>query len=539
MITPDGYSNHRAGGFAFVNQQTSVEHASIPGGRGHTSRENFAAGLAQLRVACGKPSYETLARLSGRLRRSTIFDALTGRSTPSLEFVIDYVRTCTVHAGRISAQVDAELSDLATWTARWRALHHVGEPVPQGMDASRPPSEYVIASQERVSREWPVPRQLPLGTSLLVGRDEEVERLDSVLDGGLVVVTGMAGVGKTALVTHWAHKRTCHFPDGVLWVDLDEDRVPGSPSATLISLLCALGMDRDLLPRSVTDLSHLLRSCTADRKVLIVIDGAEDPEQVRPLLPAESRCATVVISRRGLVGLSAREGADRLVVAPLSSTPAALLLTEVVRRAHPSEIRLDDRHAREIAALCGGLPLALRVAAERLRWDTAAQLREELSSEYLLLSGLVVADDPKNSPHAVLLSAIRRLPASAARVLRMLTLHPGATCTAPSVAALLGATAVETQREMRLLIQDNLLEQHGPSHFRMHVLVRRAAAELCSASETAEEQRSALRRLLTWFRSGAGLPVTEDAAPQQIDTAAAIAWLTARLRPDDHADGTL
>ncbi|USX56270.1 NB-ARC domain-containing protein [Lentzea sp. HUAS12] len=524
-----------------MDHQTRDERAVVRTDRTNTDRADFAADLAQLRVACGKPSYETLARLSSRLRRSTIFDALAGKSSPSLEFVVDYVRTCAIHAERISVEIDAGLSDIADWTARWRALHSIAEPSSREASALEVPPKPAATASKQIRQAWPLPRQLPPGNGLLVGRDKEIDRLDTVLGGGLVVVTGMAGVGKTALVTHWAHMRADHFPDGVLWIGSDAGRAPDSPACKLVSMLCSLGLERASLPRTVADLSRLLRSCTAGRKVLLVIDDVAEPEQVRPLLPAEPRCATVVVSRRGLVGLSAREGAHRLVLSPLSSTPAALLLTEVLRHADPSGACLDDGRARELAALCGGLPLALRVAAERLRWDTAAHLREELSSECTRLASLVVADDPENSPRAVLVASIRRLPASAARVLRMITLHPGATCTSASVASLVGATPAEVGRDILLLVQDNLLEQHGPSHFRLHVLVRQAASELRMATETAEEQQAALRRLLAWLRGAADSQVRSrtggTSAPPPIDVAAAIDWLVARLPHDDHLEG--
>ena len=246
----------------------------------------------------------------------------------------------------------------------------------------------------------PGPRQLPAGASAFVGRERELAELDRVgADQGVappvLVLSGFAGVGKTALALRWAHTRAADFPDGQLYVDLRgyaADR-PLSVARARARLLASFGVSPAQVPADPGAATALYRSVLADRRVLVVLDNALSVEQVRPLLPGTSSCRTLVTSRDLLTGLVAGEGAHRTVVSPLPTRAAVAVLTGILGR---DRVEAEDSATLELARLCGGVPLALRVAAVNLADDPArgiAHYVEELVHEGLFARLSVVGDD--------------------------------------------------------------------------------------------------------------------------------------------------
>lgn len=214
------------------------------------------------------------------------------------------------------------------------------------------------------------PAQLPAAVPDFTGRHGELSALDRLLPeaearhgaAGVSVVSGPAGVGKTALAVHWAHRMRHRFPDGQLYVDLRgyDPGHPVPPGDALSRFLTGLGAPGDAIPLDVDDRASRYRSETADRRMLVVLDNALSEEQVRPLLPGSPSCAVVVTSRDSLPGLVALHGARRLGLAPLPAPDAVTLLRALIG----ARAETEPDAAVVLAEQCGRLPLALRVAAE-------------------------------------------------------------------------------------------------------------------------------------------------------------------------------
>ncbi|WP_021593469.1 AfsR/SARP family transcriptional regulator [Actinomadura welshii] len=216
----------------------------------------------------------------------------------------------------------------------------------------------------------PVPRQLPPGVSGFTGRRRELSILDTLLEyrhqdasaTRICVISGTAGIGKTALAGHWAHRVADRFPDGQLWMDLhghDPERRL-SPGQALSRFIRALGTPVEHIPLDVDEQVDLYRSLMDGRRTLVVLDDAESAAQVRPLLPGATGSLVVVTSREPLTGLIAAEGARPLVLAPLSPGEARSLLTA---RLGPGWAATEPAAVDKIIDLCARSPLALTVAA--------------------------------------------------------------------------------------------------------------------------------------------------------------------------------
>ncbi|MFJ2864029.1 tetratricopeptide repeat protein [Kitasatospora sp. NPDC087314] len=341
-----------------------------------------------------------------------------------------------------------------------------------------------------------------------MGRATELERLEALeatAPGGgvrLVVVAGTAGAGKTSLAVRFAHRVRARFPDGQLFVNLRgyDSGPPVAPEAALERFLHALGIAADAIPASLEERAELYRSLLAERRVLVVLDNAAAVGQVRPLLPGDAGCLVVVTSRERLSGLSARNGAHRLTLGLLTETEAVDLLTT----ATAGYRRWDEtEHLAELARLCARLPLALRIAAERAAarphmplTDLIAGLREESS----LWEALTTDDDSEaDAVRAVFTWSYRALPAPAARVFRLLGLHPGPEFGTAAAAALTGHTHRRVQKYLDLLAGAHLLEQTGSARYQFHDLLRAYAADQARREESPGQQQAALARVAQWY----------------------------------------
>lgn len=348
----------------------------------------------------------------------------------------------------------------------------------------------------------PVPHQLPASSGLFVGRAADLARLDEFSvprnDGtiGVMVVTGTAGVGKTALVVRWARHAQNRFPDGQLWVDLRGYDVepPVSPEQALIGFLRALGVPDTDVPRDLENLANLYRSLLHGRKVLVVLDNANGPDQVRPLLPGSADCAALVTSRDDLAGLVARDGAHRLRLDPLDGTDANSLLHALlgpVADENPPVVQA-------IARLCARLPLALRIAAERVAGKRLSEAVDELTAEQPL-DALTVGDDPYTALRTVFSWSYDALPAEAAELFGLIGLHPGQDASDPAVAALAGSSPARVHRLLGVLAAAHLVERHPAGRVRMHRLLRAYAVERAEQGNTEDVRQAALSRLLDHY----------------------------------------
>jgi DNA-binding SARP family transcriptional activator len=233
----------------------------------------------------------------------------------------------------------------------------------------------------------PVPRQLPVDAAAFVGREGELAELDRIgADQGaapILVLSGFAGVGKTALALRWARTLAGDFPDGQLYVDLRGYSAdpPLSVAAAQARLLAPFGVPSAAIPADPHESTALFRSVLADRRMLVVLDNALTAEQVRPLLPGTSSCRTIVTSRDTMTGLVAGEGAHRATVLPLPPRTAVEVLAGIIGR---ERVMAQEQAVAELARLCGCVPLALRVAAANLADDPTrgiADYLEELDQD--------------------------------------------------------------------------------------------------------------------------------------------------------------
>ncbi|MET7397621.1 tetratricopeptide repeat protein, partial [Dactylosporangium sp. NPDC005572] len=343
----------------------------------------------------------------------------------------------------------------------------------------------------------PVPRQLLPAPPGFVGRAEQLAALDRVLapDGPpLVVLSGPGGAGKTALATIWAHRVAGRFPDGQLYVDLGAFGAAGpvEPADALAGLLRALGVPARLVPAAPAEQAALYRSLTARRAVLVVLDDAASATQVRALVPASPASRVVVTSRRRLPGL-VPDGARLVEVGPLPAADAEALL---VRAVGAERAAREPGATAELAALCGGLPIALSVAAARLVVRPALSVRGAVADLAAAADRLHELAVPGGVPvRAVLDTSYRALDPSAAALYRRLALHPGRDFGSGVVAALTADPGA-----LDRLADANLVEETAEDRFRFHVLAR-LHARRCAAGD--EPLGAARLAILEWYLAAA------------------------------------
>ncbi|MFJ5922599.1 BTAD domain-containing putative transcriptional regulator [Kitasatospora sp. NPDC092948] len=342
-----------------------------------------------------------------------------------------------------------------------------------------------LPSPVRVERDTPA--QLPAESGPYVGRPAELRALDGLLATGpqprLVTVVGPPGIGKTALAVHWAHTRRAHFPDGQLYIDLRGHSAQPAlrPADVLARFLRALGAPPDRLPADQDEAAALYRTLLADRRTLIVLDNARDPEQVRPLLPGTRSCAVVVTGRHRLTGLVAGDGARRLALAGLGPDEARELLAGIVGACR---VAAEPDAARRLVELCDGLPLAVRaVAADLAARDGSIADHCARQADGDLLDLLHVEGDPRSTVRAAFDLSYRALPAPARRLYRLLGLLPGPDTTVDAAAALAEADPAGAAALLRTLADAHLLREHPAGRYALPGLLRAHARELTERQE--------------------------------------------------------
>jgi tetratricopeptide (TPR) repeat protein len=355
-----------------------------------------------------------------------------------------------------------------------------------------------------------VPRQLPSDIHGFVNRIEEIGKLDAVLTregpvsgpASTCVIVGTAGVGKTSLAVHWAHRIHDRFPDGQLYVNLRgyDPGEPIAPEQVLDRFLRTLGVRPGSIPADLDTRADLYRSLLAERRVLVILDNAVTVRQVRPLLVGASGCLVLVTSRSRLSGLVARDGAHRLTIDILPEPEAVELLQAVI-----GEYRAGDNadEVAELAHLCARLPLALRIAAERAASRPRMPLAElitDLRDESALWDALSSEDDEEaDAVRTVFAWSYRALSEQAARLFRLLGLQPGPDFSALAAAALAGTSFAQVRGTLDVLVGAHLLEQTAADRYQFHDLLRAYAIDQVHHDETTENEHAALERILTWY----------------------------------------
>jgi DNA-binding SARP family transcriptional activator/Tfp pilus assembly protein PilF len=396
-----------------------------------------------------------------------------------------------------------------------------------------------------------IPRELPGAVRHFTGRARELAVLTGLLDraametpGAAVisVICGTAGVGKTTLALHWAHQAAAWFPDGQLYVNL-RGYDPGQlmpASDALARFLRALGVPGQNIPAEEDERAARYRSLLAGRRMLIVLDNASEVAQVRPLLPGTLGCMTLVTSRHALPGLVARDGAVRLDLDLMPPAEAVALLRALIG----ARVDADPAAAAALADRCCRLPLALRVAAELVTAQpavTLASLAGDLAGQRQL-DLLDVSGDPDTAVRAVFSWSYRYLDPSAARVFRLLGLHPGPDFERFATAALADITVEQASHELGVLDRAHLIQPARPGRHTMHDLLRGYARNL-AAHEGEREQHAALTRLFDLYLHAAAaamdtlfpaeryrrprVPLPGTPVPVISGTAEAQAWLDA------------
>ncbi|HEV2376122.1 MAG TPA: BTAD domain-containing putative transcriptional regulator, partial [Streptosporangiaceae bacterium] len=354
-----------------------------------------------------------------------------------------------------------------------------------------------------------VPRQLPADLRHFAGRRSELNALAGLLaevgrPGGTVVISaidGTAGVGKTTLAVHWAHLVASDFPDGQLYVNLrgfDSSGAPVTAPDVVRDFLAALGTPCEQVPASPQAQAALYRTIVAGKRLLIVLDNARDVDQVRPLLPGSPGCLVLVTSRAGLTGLAATDGAHLMVLDMLDEQDARALLA---CRLGAARMAAEQTAADEVIGLCARLPLALSIAgaraAARPRFPLAV-LAGELRDAGGRLDALDTGE-ATSSVRAVFSWSYQELSQEAARVFRLLGLHPGPDVSAPAAASLAGLPPPRARAALHELTRASLIAEQMPGRYVMHDLLRVYASELAEATDPVPERQAARHRMLDHY----------------------------------------
>ncbi|MEU8548870.1 BTAD domain-containing putative transcriptional regulator [Streptomyces roseoverticillatus] len=340
------------------------------------------------------------------------------------------------------------------------------------------------------------PSQLPADIGDFVGHDETLRRIGAHLSAGAeartrtMVITGIGGVGKSALAVRAAYGARHEFPSGQLYADLGgTDPRPAAPGEVLGSFLRALGVPDSTIPGSTEDRAALFRSVLDGHRMLIVLDNAYNPAQVRPLLPAAQGCATLVTSR---VRMPHLPGAYPVDLGVLSPQEGLRLFSGIVGR---ERVEAERKAAMEVVTACGYLPLAIRTAAHliaaRRTWSVSA-LALRLTNDRL---GLARPRFRSLNLEEVFAPSYRQLAPTQARAFRLLGLTTGPDVPLAAAAALLGTDEDATAELLESLADRSLLEAPAPGRYRMHPLLRTYARLRAYEDESPEARAAASERL--------------------------------------------
>ncbi len=498
----------------------------------------FCAGLRRLQEGAGLDR-ATLARRV-RYSRSQLYTILDGKISRPPDWgrlVEPLVRVCT---GDDEQAVNS-----------WRRRHEVLSEVHHALRHQ--------TSRDTTPRLAPVaPAQLPADVDGFTGRTQELADLDQLLvataqqtgaAGGdstaavISAISGTAGVGKTALALRWAHRVRGAYPDGQLYVNLrgyDPDQ-PVSAGDVLAGFLRALGLAGPEIPLEMEERAAAYRSLLNGRRVLVVLDNAATVEQIRPLLPGTASSLVLVTSRDSLAGLVARHGARRVNLGPLPAEDAVMLLRALIGRRTDAE----PEAAAMLAQQCVRLPLALRVAAElaAARPDTSlAELVTELGDEHRRLELLDAGGDPRTAVRGVFSWSYRHLPADAARMFRLIGLHPGPDLDPYAAAILADVSLTRAHHLLELLVRAHLIQLTRCNRHSMHDLLRAYATYLAAEEDPEQMRQAALTRLFDHYLNTTAtavdtlVPGSQDRPPPRMqspttpsvaDPATARAWLDA------------
>jgi tetratricopeptide (TPR) repeat protein len=399
--------------------------------------------------------------------------------------------------------------------AHYRIGHNIGAGGASGSGWDEPAAP--ASGQNAGSGPAPsvIPRQLPASLRHFAGRTGELKVLSGLLEeaawvggradrAGTVVISaigGMAGIGKTALAIHWAHEVADHFPDGQLYVNLrgfDPSGPPVTPAEAIRGFLDGLQVPAGSIPADLDAQARLYRSLLAEKRVLVVLDNARDARQVRPLLPGSSGCLVLVTSRNQLTSMVAAEGARPLTLGVLTELESRELLTQQLGA---QRVRHEPEAVGQLIESCANLPLALSIVAARAAAQPCfplAALTAELQDADGRFDALD-AGDATSSVGAVFSWSYQQLSAQAARMFRLLGVHPGPGIAGPAAASLGGIPMRRAHAVLGELTRENLIVEAVPGRYTFHDLLRAYAAERARADEDETELRAVIHRMLDHY----------------------------------------
>ena len=471
-----------------------------------TPLAELARGLRGLRRSAGQPSYRRLSAAT-HYSSATLARAAGGQMLPSLEVTLAFAAAC----GGDAAEWRAAWSAAASRTRLEDGTPGTGAP-PAGRTVPAPPAGAAGGpggspgaagpGEHPGPAPRPVPAQLPADTADFTGRKEEADLLCALLavqpppsrPGAVAIaaVAGMGGIGKTTLAVHVAHRLRHWFPDGQLYASLRGVGGLLCPAEVLARFLRDLGVPDTAVPADEDERAAAYRTAMAGRRILIVLDDAEDAAQVRPLLPGSAGCAVIVTSRTTLAALP---GATLLDLAVFSQDEARTLFAAV---AGPDRAAAEPEATARVLASCGGLPLAIRIAASRLAarpgW-TVSHLAARLAE--LTAGDLAVGVSLAVSYHALVTG--RADATDPARVFRLLGAAGMAVLSLPAITALAGQPAALVTMALEILTDAHLLQSPAPDHYRLHDLLRVYASELAASTDSEDDRNQAVSRMLRWY----------------------------------------
>jgi len=368
-----------------------------------------------------------------------------------------------------------------------------------------PSLDVAVPAPAPEARPVPVPAHLPSDAPGFSGRHDELGVLHGMLGHEesvpIVVISGTAGVGKTALAVRFGRQVARRFPDGQLYLNLrgfDPALAPLEPGQALRFILEALGVQPHRIPPEAEGRTALYRSMVDGKRMLIVLDNAVNPAQVRPLLPGSTGCLVVVASRNEMAGLVAADGAEPITLDVLSYDEARELLD---RRLGHDRALADPEAADEIIEACARLPLALSIAVGRAAGRPKRSLAEVAAELKEARGGLdaLEDDDAATDVRAVFSWSYDQLSEPAARLFRMLGTHPGPDISLSAAASLAGIGRPEAGAALRELVRTHMVAEHVHGRYTFHELLRAYAADLAERIDSEAERRAAGHRVLDHY----------------------------------------
>jgi DNA-binding SARP family transcriptional activator len=381
-------------------------------------------------------------------------------------------------ADELGSDVCPELRDLYVQILQGKGLFHE---VDRSADAGEQGGEQRPYAEPAPAPPTNAPTHLPPRDGLFLGREAELRALteafsETLADDVVVVVSGPGGLGKTALVTEWAHQVIDQYPDGQLFFELEAGDTTGA--VALGSALTALGLAAADVPTGLIDRIGLYRTMIRDRRLLIVADDASSAEQVLALIPSSRKCTLVVTARPRLVSLAAHHVLREILLPPLTAERSRELLSRVV-----GFERLADPAGSSLVAWCGGWPLLIRHVGAMLAFRPSQPLAEFLQELQAGTPDGVLHGDTRSVEEA-LASAYAGLSPAAAALFERIALRGGSCCLHVAATAA-GTTDRGVRRLLDELVGIQFLVESRTGEFRCHDVIARFGYRLALGHEWA------------------------------------------------------